>query len=413
MKICVIGLGKLGSVVAAVYANAGHIVTGVDVNKSVVEALRQGRAPFPENQLQELLDAASGRLRATSDAQSAISGAEVTIIIVPTPSRDDGSFANDYVISALNDVGQAIGDGDHLVVIASTVSPGSCDGILRATLERASGRHLGPGLGLVYSPEFIALGSIVHDMQYPELVLIGASGDEATIQGQELFSSVIKSQPRYFPMSLASAEIAKLAVNTFVTTKISYANMIGELCEATPSASAVDVLTAVGTDSRIGSKYLKPAVGYGGPCFPRDNRALKASAESVGVEVPIAEATDEVNRRQPQRMVSKVVEGASPGSRVAVLGLAYKADTPVCEESQGVKVANLLAELGFDVVTHDPQASESAKALLSRSVQSASRVEDAVKGSDCVLVMTPWDAYAGVGALIGASTLVIDPWGVL
>jgi UDPglucose 6-dehydrogenase len=413
VKICVIGLGKLGSVVAAVYAEAGHAVTGFDVNLDLVEALTRGDAPFPEPQLQELLDASSGRLTVTGDAQSALSQAEATIIIVPTPSRDDGSFTNEYVISALMEVGKAIEGREHLVVIASTVSPGSCDGVLRQALERTSGRQIGPDLGLVYSPEFIALGSIVRDMQYPELVLIGASDDKAASRAQELFSSVVRSQPKYFPMSLASAEIAKLAVNTFVTTKISYANMIGELCEAIPTASAVEVLSAVGSDSRIGTKYLKPAVGYGGPCFPRDNRALKASAELVGVRVPIAEATDEVNRHQPQRIVDKVVSVAPSGSRIAILGIAYKPDTPVCEESQGVKVANLLVTLGFDVVAHDPQALASARFLLDQTVQLAPRLSDAIEGAACVIVMTPWDEYTGLGSSLTAEACVIDPWGIL
>jgi UDPglucose 6-dehydrogenase len=349
----------------------------------------------------------------TRDASLALSEAEATIIIVPTPSRADGSFSNDYVISALTEVGKSIGTRDHLVVISSTVSPGSCDGVLRDALESSSGRRLGRSLGLVYSPEFIALGSIVRDMQYPELVLIGASDDEAASRAQQLFSSVVQSAPRYFPMSLASAEITKLAVNTFVTTKISYANMIGELCEATPEASAIDVLRAVGADSRIGSKYLKPAVGYGGPCFPRDNRALKASAESVGVSVPLAVATDEVNQGQPQRMVDKVISQVAPGGKVAVLGLAYKAETPVCDESQGVKVANLLGDLGFEVSTHDPQAIQVARTLLSEKVKLTERVEDAVKGSRCVIVMTPWREYADVRKIVDGDTYVIDPWGIL
>lgn len=413
MKLCVIGLGKLGSVVAAVYSNAGHTVFGVDLDADIVDALNRGVAPFSESRLQELLDESAGGLKATQDAQVGLHDAEATIIIVPTPSRADGSFSNDFVVSALTEVGKAIGEREHLVIIASTVSPGSCDGPLREALERSSGRSIGPDLGLVYSPEFIALGSIVHDMQYPELVLIGASDDTAGSRARELFSSVIQSEPGYFHMSLASAEIAKLAVNTFVTTKISYANMIGELCDATPSASAHDVLKAVGTDSRIGTKYLKPAVGYGGPCFPRDNRALKAAAESVGVSVPLADATDQVNQHQAERMAEKVVSKVPPGSRVALLGLAYKPDTPVCEESQGVKVANILADLGFYVVTHDPQALKSAQDSLRVGVEFAERVEDAVHGAHCVLVMTPWKEYASIRAFMDDVTLLIDPWGLL
>lgn len=414
MKICVMGLGKLGAVVAAVYAEAGHTVVGFDTNEETISAIRSGKAPVAEPHLQALIDEAGSRLSATNRVEEAMDEAEVSIIIVPTPSTSDGSFSNAFVLSALASIGASLGKQEHLVVISSTVSPGSCDGPLRLQLESISGRQLGGNLGLVYSPEFIALGSVVRDMQFPELVLVGASDDRSAARAETVFRSVVRSEPRYFKMSLTSAEIAKLAVNTYVTTKISYANMIGELCDALVGASASDVLAAVGADSRIGGKYLKPALGYGGPCFPRDNRALQASAQSVGLDMEIAAATDTVNDRQVQRVIKRVVTRISPPCRIAVLGLSYKPQTPVCDESQGVKVANALASQGFSVAVHDPEGLEQARPQLNPSVEPQETLDAALRDANCIIVATPWEQYKQLRSVVRSnSPLIIDPWGIV
>lgn len=406
-----VGLGKLGSVVAAVYASAGHKVMGVDVNSQFVEAINLGRAPHAEPGLDELIMGSRENLAATTDIREAMKGADASIVIVPTPSTSDGSFSNDFVLQAVKGIGEAITENYHLVVIASTVSPMSCDTTIGPELERNSKRLLGETLGMVYSPEFIALGSVVRDMHYPDLVLVGASDELAASRGTELFKSVVRSEPSFHHMSLVSAEIAKLAVNTFVTTKISYANMIDELCDSIPSASGVDVLAAVGADSRIGGKYLRPALGYGGPCFPRDNRALKASATSVGTFVPLADATDAVNSRQVTRLVAKVDALGLPNSRVAVLGLSYKPETPVCEESQGILIANRLSEVGYDVVAHDPQAMDVARPLLRSAITLEHDLREAIDRSSVIVVATPWEQYRAAVMDVGDRQL-IDPWGL-
>ena len=417
MKIAVFGLGKLGAVLAAVHAAAGHEVVGVDIDDVLVESINGGQAPFAEPGLQDLIADAGSLLTATLDVGEAMQGADVSLIIVPTPSLPDGSFTNEYLVKALAGLGSCLTDREsrHTVIVCSTVMPGSCQDDLQAALESASGRAVGRDIGLVYSPEFIALGSIVNDMQNPDLVLIGESDTAAGDVAEQLARTIVQSEPAIHRMSLPSAELVKLAVNTFVTTKISFANMLSECCATLPDAD-IDVITrAVGSDSRIGGKYLKGALGYGGPCFPRDNLALTRFAEMSGVEASIAIATDLVNERQPDRIVSRIQGQTPPGGTVAVLGLAYKPNTPVCERSQAVDIANKLQHLGFTVMAHDPQATRDTAERLDPGVGLAEAEDEALSKADTVLIATPWPCYADLdwAQARAQGKIVCDPWGLL
>jgi len=415
LRIAVVGLGKLGSVLAAVYAAAGHEVVGVDVNSSLVESLNQGMAPFLEPGLQELITQAGSRLTATTDITLAITDAEASYLILPTPSTQDGTFSNEFLISALKDLGRALRPlrRRHTVVICSTVMPGACAGVLTSVLEDASGKRVGQDLGLVYSPEFIALGSVVHNMQNPDAILIGESDAQAGEVAEKNALSIAQNVPVVHRMNLVNAEIVKISINTFVTTKISFANMLGEICDHLPGGD-VDVVTqAVGADSRIGVKYLKGALGYGGPCFPRDNIALSALADSLGVDAAIPRATDAVNDRQVQRIVELVTANTHSLASVAVLGLSYKPDTPVCERSQGIEIANKLQGSGFQVTVYDPEANSTARSALDPSISVAANLEDAVAPSATVIIATAWPQFGKLSAGVLGEKYVLDPWGML
>jgi len=415
LKINVFGLGKLGSVLAAVYAQAGHDVVGVDINQHAVEAINAGKAPIEEPGLQSLITEAGSRLRATTSVLEALNGSEASYLILPTPSNSDGEFVNDYLIAALSEIGKGIRNftSRHTVVICSTVMPGSCDGVLRQTLESASGKAVGGGIGLVYSPEFIALGSVVRDMHYPDLILIGESDPEAGDLVESNALGVVRNLPRVARLNMVNAEITKIAINTFVTTKISFANMLSEICDQLPGADVDLVTGAVGSDSRIGTKYLKGALGYGGPCFPRDNIALTRLAELFGVDAALARATDRINDRQIHRVIRVVEESGQNPARVAVLGLSYKPETPVCERSQGLEIANELAERGHAVSVFDPQAMTQAAPYLSSSIRLAQSAEDAISDATVVLIATAWREFENLDASYLSGRKIIDPWGVL
>ncbi|HYT93579.1 MAG TPA: nucleotide sugar dehydrogenase, partial [Gemmataceae bacterium] len=273
MKISIVGMGKLGAPMAAVMAHKGHTVVGVDVNPDRVAAVNRGRAPVEEPGLQQMIDANRERLSATPSYAEAVLATDVTFIMVPTPSDPDGPFSLRFVLGAAEQIGAALRlkPAWHLVALSSTVMPGSTGGALLPALEKYSGKQCGPDFGLCYNPEFIALGSVVRDMLNPDMILIGEFDARCGAILEELYTGVCDSHPRINRMNFVNAELTKLSVNTFVTTKISYANMLAEVCETLPGAEVDVVTSAIGCDTRIGQKYLKGAMGYGGPCFPRDN----------------------------------------------------------------------------------------------------------------------------------------------
>ena len=419
MKISVVGLGKLGAPLAAVFASKGFQVVGTDLNPAAVAAINAGRAPVDEPGLQDLITSSAHRLSATDDALSAVSGTDATFIIVPTPSDSSGKFSNEYALQAMATVGQGLRqkNGYHLVVMTSTVMPGSTGGVLREALERHSGRSVGPSLGLCYNPEFIALGSVVRDMLRPDMILIGESDPRAGDLLEGIYRESCDNEPAFRRMNFVNAELTKISVNTFVTTKISYANMLADICDHLPGAD-VDIVThAVGADSRVGPKYLRGAIGYGGPCFPRDNVAFAALARSIGANPELAEATDRVNRYQIERVLGAVQARIEGRGVVGILGLSYKPDTSVIEESQGVALAERLLAEGHAVVAFDPKALDSAQARLRGRLQGAPSADACVRAADVIVVMTPWPAFRSLGPGAferpGRRMTVIDCWRIL
>jgi len=294
--------------------------------------------------------------------------------------------------------------------------PGSMDNVIQPYLERVSGKRAGSDFGLCYNPEFIALGSVIRDFLNPDFILIGESDQRSGEILADLYKNVCENDPPIARMNFINAELTKLALNTFVTTKISFANMLARICEKLPGAD-VDVITsALGLDSRIGSKYLKGAVGYGGPCFPRDNAAFAIFARSLGEHAILAEATDTYNRQQVERIVKLVKRNFPQNGKVGILGLAYKPDTDVVEEAQGLLLAQALTEDGVSVIAYDPAAMENAMKVL-QNISFASSAEECIQQADVVVVTTPWDEFKkiDVSHFVRQSPprVVIDCWRVL
>jgi UDPglucose 6-dehydrogenase len=395
MNISVVGLGKLGAVLAAVMADRGHRVAGVDVNPAAVSAINKGLAPVSESGLEELIGRNAARLSATADMAAAVAESDVTFVVVPTPSGADGTFSLQFVLNAAESIALALRAKPryHLVVISSTVMPGSTGGEVLPLLERISGKKCGVDFGLCYNPEFIALGSVIQDMSTPDLILIGESDSRAGSILEQLHGSVCRNHPPIVRMNFVNAELAKLSLNAFVTTKISYANMLAEVCEQVPGADAHAVAAAIGLDTRIGGKYLKGAFGYGGPCFPRDNIAFSRFAERRSVDAVLAKATDQVNRRQVTRVAERIFALVGDSEPVGILGLAYKPNTDVVEQSQGLLLAARLAEAGYRVVAYDPAAVENARRVLDGRVRYAQSMQECAGAVRVLVVATPWNEF--------------------
>lgn len=417
--VSVIGLGKLGASMAAAFAERGLNVIGVDVNSRSVDLVNQGKAPVQETNLGEMIAKNKQRIRATSSHEEAVLNSEISFVIVPTPSDERGSFSLQYAEWAFKEIGKALAkkSGYHNIVLTSTVLPGSTRQSLLPILEKESGKKAGKDFGLCYSPEFIALGSIIDDFLHPDFTLVGEFDERSGSHLEKVYAQVMLEKPACARMTLENAELTKISVNTFVTTKITFANMLAEICEKLPGGDVDVVTNALGLDNRIGRKYLTGAIGYGGPCFPRDNVALSFIARELGVEAKLAETTDSMNRQIAQKTVDKLLPMIKKGATVAVLGLSYKPFSHVTEESQGVYVAQHLSANGARVVAFDPMAGEMELENLRKHIVVLDSVEECLKQAEAVLITTPDPIFKELTAENfkneWSKVLVFDFWRIL
>jgi UDPglucose 6-dehydrogenase len=418
-KLSVVGLGKLGQCFAAVFATKGFSVVGVDRDERTVASLRQGIASVLEPGLQELLDAAGGRLTVTHDAAAAISGSDCTFLIVPTPSNPDGTFTTRYVETVLVTLAEQLGASKkpyHLFVLNSTVMPGSAEDVFIPLIERVSRRRVNEGFGFCYAPAFIALGDVIKGLTHPDVVVIGQSDERAGAAVEAIYRRMCDKGPPVIRTSPVNIEIMKLSLNCYVTLKISFANTLANLCAQTPGAD-VDVITrALGADRRIGPHYLRAGLSFGGPCFPRDGKAIVAYGRRLGVGVDLFEALEVVNCFQHQRLEEVVVAGlpAAGPARVAVLGTAYKPNTPVIDESPGVELIRRLLARGIDVVAYDPLALESTRAVFGDRIQYAGSLKDCVDKAAVCVVATMAPEFKDLSASdFSGPAVVIDCWRML
>ena len=417
--VSVVGLGKLGACMAAAIASRGVKTVGVDINAGAVEKVQRKLAPVFEPGLAEMIASCDGMLGATTDLESAIRTTQITFVVVPTPSNESGAFSLEYVRAAMEQIARSIREKStyHLVVLTSTVLPGSTEYFVKPLLEKVSGRQCGSDFGLCYSPEFIALGSVLSDFLNPDFLLIGECDSRAGAQLATFYREILQIDVPSARMTPVNAELAKIALNTFVTTKITFANLLAEICEQLPGGDVDAVAHALGLDQRIGPKYLKWALGYGGPCFPRDNAALAGLLEEMGVSAELPRTVDKMNRAQPERIISTIEHlNLSEPKRVAVLGLAYKPNTNVVEGSQGVTIARLLADKGFAVSVFDPVAMEPARKLLGDAVRYADSVADCIRNTEVIVLATDWTEFRSVPYQLAGSKprpMILDCWRML
>ena len=415
MNISVFGLGKLGAVLAALYSNKGHNVIGVDKNDEIILKINKKISPFDEPNLQELIDNSGESLQATLDANYALDNSDISFVIVPTPSKEDGSFNNEFVLEVLRAIAKKISvkQNFHTIILSSTVLPGTCEEIFLIELEKISNKKAGIDFGFVYSPEFIALGSIVLNMSNPDLILLGATDTKSSQIAEELLKSVTSNSPVVYRMNLINAEVVKIAINTYITTKISFANMLSELCSKLPNADGEVVNDAVGGDSRIGKKYFRGAVGFGGPCFPRDNAALTFLMESKGMPAELPKATNSINSHQINRVLQIVESNFSIYEGITILGIAYKPDTPVIEGSQSLLLAEKLLRIGKKVMLHDPLALDPLINFENEYAVFERNLEVAINSSQVLIIMTPWTEYSKLSANLLNGKIIIDCWSTL
>jgi UDPglucose 6-dehydrogenase len=283
-------------------------------------------------------------------------------------------------------------------------------------LERESGKICGKDFGLCYSPEFIALGSVIRDFLNPDFTLIGEFDARCGSQLEACYAEIMENHPVCQRMSIENAELTKISANAFVTTKITFANMLLDLCERIPGGDVDAVTRALGCDRRIGSQYLIGALGYGGPCFPRDNVALSFIARAIGSCADLAETTDRMNRALPEKIIDRLRPLIREGATVAVLGLAYKPFSHVIEESQGVALAKAFFKAGARVIAYDPLADELAQHELGDQATIVNSIAECVRNAEMVLLTTPDPAFRALTPADFANhraIIVVDFWRIL
>jgi len=295
------------------------------------------------------------------------------------------------------------------------VMPGTSEQEFIPLLQRRSRKACGSGFGFVYNPEFIALGRVIKDFSKPDMVLIGASDERAAETVAGIYRKACFNSPPICTMSLINAEICKLALNCFVTMKISLANELARICEKTPGADIDAITAAIGNDTRIGKKYLACGTGFGGPCFPRDNVALSAFAHVMGYDPWLTCATQKVNQHVVDVLEDKIEAHVAPGGSITILGMAYKAGSPIVEASQSMELAERLLEKGYRLTVSDPAALGNVRKILHDRVDYEPDCFNALAGADAVVVLAPWPQYRQLDwlkadALVPKNAFLLDCW---
>ena len=391
-RICVVGTGYVGLCTGLVFAEHGHEVTFVDVDEAKLAAVREGRAPFYEPGVDEMLRRVGARVRTTTRLAEGVKASEVTFLCVGTPQGKEGAIDLTYVRNASREVGQALRDAPrgHVVVVKSTVVPGTARDVVLPEVQKASGLAPGADFHVVSNPEFLKEGTALEDALRPDRVVVGATEPEAARKVLSLYERLGGERVAVDP---TTAEMIKYAANAFLAVKIAFSNEMANACERL-GIDWYDVVRGIGPDPRIGPLFLRAGVGFGGSCFPKDVAAIAHRAKEAGAESGLLRAALENNETQPLVAVQMLREelGDLRGKRVALLGLAFKPDTDDVRETRALPILRALRDAGADVACHDPRALGTF-AKLAPDAQLAKSVEDALRGADGAVVQTEWKEY--------------------
>jgi UDPglucose 6-dehydrogenase len=413
MRVSIVGSGYVGTTVAGCLADMGHEVYNIDIDEEIVTAINEGESPIHEPGLDALVSAYGGKtLEATTD-YSVVPETELTVLALPTPSEADGSIDLGAMKAGIEAVGEAIADKDgyHLVVVKSTVVPGTTEETLKPILESASGETDGEGIGLAVNPEFQREGSAVEDFMEPDKIVLGTDGDERAL---DLLAGlyepiVVDWDVPVFETGRREAEMIKYANNAFLASKVSLINDLGNICKEF-GVDAYEVADALGLDDRIGEQFLRSGVGWGGSCFPKDVDAIRAAAREAGYEPRMLDAAVEINDEQPERLLSLLEDHVDvAGERVAVLGLSFKPGTDDIRNSRAIPVIRGLQDRGAEVVAYDPVAADPMRERFP-GVEYAASAGEALDGAVGAVVVTGWDEFAALDAEFDAMAdpVVVD-----
>jgi UDPglucose 6-dehydrogenase len=406
MNVSIIGTGYVGLTTGVCLGYLGHCVTCLDTDESKIDMLRAGRAPIYEPWLGDLMAEAACHLKFTTNYEEAIPGAEVVFIAVGTPPLEDGSPDLQYLRAAALSVGAYLDSDFTVLVNKSTVPIGSGNWVESLVREH----HRNGRCAVASNPEFLREGTALHDTLFPDRIVIGADEPRALEQLYTLYRPVLEQNfaaPTFLPRpeemgavplvatDLASAELIKYAANAFLALKISYINEIGQLAEKV-GADITQIAKGIGLDARIGTRFLQAGIGWGGSCFGKDTAALISTAKEYNLAMPIVRAAREVNYRQRERVVEKLLSELKilKGRTIGLLGLAFKPQTDDLREAPAIDIARRLIERGARVKAHDPVALEKAQvAFPDLAIQYCDEAESVFDDADALVLVTEWPQY--------------------
>ncbi|MBI2674881.1 MAG: UDP-glucose/GDP-mannose dehydrogenase family protein [Candidatus Aenigmarchaeota archaeon] len=395
MKMAIVGgTGYVGLCTAVGFAAKGHEVFCVGRDKNKIEGLKKGHVPIYEPGVAEWLkrNAGSGNFVPTDSIEQAVKNSDVTFICVGTPSKKDGGIELKDVREVSRNIGGILNKIGryHVVIVKSTVVPGTTEGTVIPELEKCSGKAAGRDFGVAMNPEFLREGKALEDFLNPDRIVIGEldkkSGDAVASLYDKFTAPIVRTD-------LKTAEMTKYASNAFLATKISFINEIGNMCKIL-GIDVYDVSAGIGLDKRIGPKFLDAGIGYGGSCFPKDVAAIIAKAKGIGYEPRLLESVENVNRGQRKRAFDLLKKrlGSLGGKKVAILGLSFKPDTDDIREAPSIDIIRMLLEEGAVVSAYDPQASGNMKAVYP-DAEYAEDIASALRNADACLLLTEWDEF--------------------
>ncbi|NUB93043.1 UDP-glucose/GDP-mannose dehydrogenase family protein [Haloterrigena sp. SYSU A558-1] len=410
MDVSIIGSGYVGTTIAACLADLGHDVLNVEIDEDIVATINAGEAPIHESGLEErIAEHAGTNLRATTDYDE-IRETDVTFLCLPTPQTDDGALDLAPMRAGAESLGRTLAekDGDHLVVVKSTVLPGTTEEVVAPILEEESGRRIGDGLEIAMNPEFLRMSTAVEDFLEPDKVVIGASSEGAGATLRELYDPILeREETDLVETDVREAELIKYANNAFLASKVSLVNELGNVAKEY-GADAYEVLAAVGLDDRISERFMRSGLGWGGSCFPKDVNALRAGAREQGYDPDLLDAVVSVNDEQPRRLVALLAEHVPlEGARVAVLGLSFKPGTDDVRKSRALDVIEHLRERGAEVVAYDPVAIENVRPDYPE-IEYADSADAALEGADGAVVATDWPEFDDLAFDGMANRVLVD-----
>lgn len=398
-RIGVVGLGYVGLPLACGFASRSFKVIGLDTDLEKIESIKKGETPIYEEGLQELLKKVleDRLLKVTSDYREMVEEAEAYFICVGTPSNPDGSVDLRYVKEAIEMLSESLRriDKYFLLVVRSTVPPGTTSNIIRKILDERSGKKLGE-YGLCFNPEFLREGKALYDIFNPDRIIIGASDERSEVLLLDIYKKFYgDAMPPVLVTNPTNAELIKYANNVFLATKISFINMIAQLCQNLPDADVKVVAEGIGMDKRIGRDFLNAGLGWGGSCFPKDVKAFLRFGEEMGLDFRLVESIIKINESQVEYAVRLAEEliGRFDGKTISILGLAFKPDTDDVRESRSIRLVEEFLKHDVKIKVHDPRALEKAKQILGDRVVYCRTVEECLADSDLCILATEWSEY--------------------